>query len=176
MRALLLALTCVLALAAAIVAPTRSGAESGAGIKEFFGQFVGQGIAKNRDNLDFARTMRDLDTIIEPAGADSFTWSPRRPRNTNTWPPNGFAASVVCTSAASPSKPLRMSVWPATIHTRVPAGRPIMRGCAARPARHRSAGAGAAHRLRQASAPEAVLKSRAAAPRRVLTAGAVFYI
>jgi hypothetical protein len=73
MRALLLALTCVLALVAAIVAPTRSGAEGAAGIKDFFGRFVGQGVAKNRDNLDFARTMRDLDTFIEPAGADGFT-------------------------------------------------------------------------------------------------------
>ena len=72
MRALLLALTCALALVAAIVAPTRSGAENAAGIKEFYGHFIGQGVAKNRDNLDFARTMRDIDTIIEPAG-DGFT-------------------------------------------------------------------------------------------------------
>jgi hypothetical protein len=39
---------------------------------------------------------------------------------TNTWPPNGLAAKVACTTAAKPSKPLRISVWPATSHTRVP--------------------------------------------------------
>jgi hypothetical protein len=49
--------------------------------------------------------------------------SPRRPRNTKTWPQNGLAASAVCTMAARPSKPLRMSVWPATSHTRVFASR-----------------------------------------------------
>lgn len=101
MRALLLALTCALALVAAIVAPTRSGAESAAGIKEFYGRFVGQGLAKNRDNLDFARTMRDLDTIIEPAGADGFTvkWTTvirdeeggRKIENSLTFVPSGKA-------------------------------------------------------------------------------------
>jgi hypothetical protein len=73
MRALLLAVTCVLALIAAILAPTRSGAEGAAPIKEFVGQFKGQGIAKNRDNLDFNRTLRDLDTTIEAAGDGGFT-------------------------------------------------------------------------------------------------------
>lgn len=72
MRALLLALTCVLALISAIVAPTRSGAEGAAGIKDFVGNFKGQGIAKNRDNLDFGRTLRDLDTTIETAGEGGF--------------------------------------------------------------------------------------------------------
>ena len=47
--------------------------------------------------------------------------SPRLPRNTNTWPENGFSVSVVCTSAARPSIPLRISVTPAASHTRVPA-------------------------------------------------------
>lgn len=73
MRAVLLALTCFFALTAAILAPTRTDAEGAARIKDFFGRFVGQGIAKNRDNLDFSRTMRDLDTIIEGAGENGFT-------------------------------------------------------------------------------------------------------
>src|SRR5205085_4503846 len=61
--------------------------------------------------------------------------SPRRPRKTKTWPQNGFSVSAVCTTAARPSKPFLMSVWPATIHTRVFDGRPIMRGYAAPGAR-----------------------------------------
>jgi len=73
MRAFLLALTCVLALVAAAFAPSRGDAEGAAPIKDFFGQFKGQGIAKNRDSLDFARSLRDLDTIIEPAGEGGFT-------------------------------------------------------------------------------------------------------
>ena len=73
MRVFLLALTCAFALFAAAVAPTRGGAEGAAGLKDFFGRFVGQGVAKNRDNLDFARTMRELDTIIEPSGEGGFT-------------------------------------------------------------------------------------------------------
>jgi hypothetical protein len=72
MRALLLALTCAFALAAAAMAPSRGDAESAAPIKDFFGQFKGQGIAKNRDSLDFYRSLRDLDTIIEAAG-EGFT-------------------------------------------------------------------------------------------------------
>ncbi|MCW5771444.1 MAG: hypothetical protein KIT16_07420 [Rhodospirillaceae bacterium] len=77
MRVLLLALTCAFALVAAIFAPTRGGAEDAAGIKAFYGHFKGEGIAKNRDNLDFSRTMRDLDTIIEPDGDTGFSvkWS-----------------------------------------------------------------------------------------------------
>lgn len=73
MRAFLLALTCAFALFAAAMAPTRGGAEGAASVKDFFGRFIGQGIAKNRDTLDFARTMRELDTIIEPAGEGGFT-------------------------------------------------------------------------------------------------------
>ncbi len=73
MRAFLLALTCGFALIAAAMAPTRGDAEGAAGLKDFFGRFSGQGVAKNRDNLDFARTMRELDTIIEPAGEGGFT-------------------------------------------------------------------------------------------------------
>jgi hypothetical protein len=73
MRAFLLALTCVLALVAAAFAPSRGDAEGAAPIKDFFGQFKGQGIAKNRDSLDFARSVRDLDTVIEAAGDGGFT-------------------------------------------------------------------------------------------------------
>lgn len=112
MRALLLALTCVLALVAAIVAPTRSGAESAAGIKDFYGRFIGQGVAKNRDNLDFARTMRDLDTIIEPAGADGFTvkWTTvirdveggRKIDNTLTFVPSGKGNVYKASDAGDP--------------------------------------------------------------------------
>src|SRR5439155_814449 len=48
--------------------------------------------------------------------------SPRRPRNTNTCPENGFCSSLVSTSALSPVKPRRKSVPPAAIQIRVLAG------------------------------------------------------
>jgi hypothetical protein len=73
MRAFLLVLTCVFALLAAVMAPTRGGAEGASSIKDFFGAYKGEGIAKNREDVDFTRTMRDLDTIIEPAGEGGFT-------------------------------------------------------------------------------------------------------
>jgi hypothetical protein len=73
MRAFFLALSCALALLAAAMSPAPSDAESAASIKDFFGRYIGQGVAKNRDNIDFARTMRDLDTIIEPAPEGGFT-------------------------------------------------------------------------------------------------------
>jgi hypothetical protein len=73
MRAFLLALTCAFALLAAAMAPTRGGAEGAAKISEFFGQYKGQGIAKDRQNFAFERTLRDLDTTIEPAGEAGFT-------------------------------------------------------------------------------------------------------
>jgi hypothetical protein len=41
-------------------------------LKEFFGRYVGQGVAKNRDNLYFGVQLRDLDTTIEPAGDGGF--------------------------------------------------------------------------------------------------------
>jgi len=73
MRAFLLALTCALALVAAAMAPNRGDAEGAAPIKDFFGTFKGQGVAKNRDSTDFVRTMRELDTTIKPAGEGGFT-------------------------------------------------------------------------------------------------------
>jgi hypothetical protein len=73
MRAFFLALTCAFALLAAAMAPTRGGAEGAAKISEFFGRFIGQGIAKDRDNKVFDRSLRDLDTIVEPAGEGGFT-------------------------------------------------------------------------------------------------------
>ena len=45
--------------------------------------------------------------------------SPRRPRNTNTCPENGFCSSLLSTSALSPVKPRRKSVTPAAIQIRV---------------------------------------------------------
>ena len=53
--------------------------------------------------------------------------SPRRPRNTNTCPENGFSWRAVCTIPLSPVKPRRRSVTPAAIQMRVPAGSPIIR-------------------------------------------------
>lgn len=73
MRAFLLGLTCAFALLAAAMAPTRGDAEGAAKITEFFGRFVGQGIAKDRDNKVFDRALRELDTIVEPAGEGGFT-------------------------------------------------------------------------------------------------------
>src|SRR5947207_457738 len=52
--------------------------------------------------------------------------SPRRPRNTNTCPENGFCSSLVSTSALSPVKPRRKSVPPAAIQIRVLAGSAII--------------------------------------------------
>lgn len=59
-----------------------------------------------------------------PVHHSTFTRSPLRPRNTKMCPLNGFSANVVCTLAARPLKPQRMSVTPAAIQMRVPAGRP----------------------------------------------------
>ncbi len=47
----------------------------------------------------------------------NLTRSPARPRNTNRCPLKGSSASWVCTRAARPSNPLRMSVEPAASHT-----------------------------------------------------------
>lgn len=55
-----------------------------------------------------------------------FTRSPARPRNTKSCPENGSSASCVCTNAASPSNPLRISVAPAASHTCMPAGSAII--------------------------------------------------
>src|SRR5882724_2393481 len=53
--------------------------------------------------------------------------SPRRPRNTNTCPENGFSLSAVCTMPLKPVNPRRRSVTPAAIQMRVPAASPIIR-------------------------------------------------
>src|SRR5450830_545934 len=68
-----------------------------------------------------------------PVHHSSLMMSPRRPRNTKTWPLNGSACSAVSTLAARPLKPQRMSVTPAAIQIRVWAGRPIMAEAAATP-------------------------------------------
>jgi hypothetical protein len=73
MRAFLLALTCLVALTAAVMTPTRAGAEGAGAIKDFFGVYKGQGIAKNRENTFFDRSLRELDTTIEPSGEGGFT-------------------------------------------------------------------------------------------------------
>src|SRR5690606_36411987 len=61
-----------------------------------------------------------------PSHHSSFTRSPRRPRNTNNWPENGSSANCTCTMAASPSKPLRISVAPQAIQMRPSEGKPII--------------------------------------------------
>jgi len=48
--------------------------------------------------------------------------SPRRPRNTNTCPENGFSSSAVCTIPLNPVNPRRRSVTPAAIQIFVPPG------------------------------------------------------
>jgi hypothetical protein len=40
----------------------------------------------------------------------------------NKWPECGSRFRVSCTISASPSNPLRMSVWPVASHTRTPDG------------------------------------------------------
>jgi hypothetical protein len=112
MRAFLLALTCAFALAAAAMAPSRGDAEGSAPIKDFYGQFKGQGIAKNRDSLDFYRSLRDLDTIIEPAGEGGFTvrWTTvirdgdvgRKIDNTMTFAPSGKPNVFKAVDASDP--------------------------------------------------------------------------
>src|SRR5262249_47918193 len=61
-----------------------------------------------------------------PLHQSTFTPSPAPPRNTNRCPLKGSSVSWVCTSAASPSKPLRMSVVPAASHTRAFGGSAII--------------------------------------------------
>src|SRR5690606_7760277 len=68
-----------------------------------------------------------------PSHHSNLIRSPRRPRNTKIWPENGSASSWVCTRAARPSNPRRMSVAPATIQMRVPMGGAIIATPAARP-------------------------------------------
>ena len=66
-----------------------------------------------------------------PLHHSTLIMSPRRPRNTNTWPLNGSSARAVCTLAARPLKPERVSVTLAAIQMvrlQVPLGvRPEMR-------------------------------------------------
>ena len=69
-----------------------------------------------------------------PSNQRTLIRSPRRPRNTNACPQNGFCSNFVCTNALSPVKPRRKSVTPAAIQIRVFAGQPIIR--AGTPATH----------------------------------------
>src|ERR1700761_205299 len=55
-----------------------------------------------------------------------FTRSPALPRNTKSCPEKGSSERCVCTSAASPSKPLRRAVAPAASHTFTPEGSAII--------------------------------------------------
>src|SRR5690606_13905605 len=50
-----------------------------------------------------------------PSHHSNLIRSPRSPRNTKIWPENRSASSGVCTRAARPSTPRRMSVTPAAI-------------------------------------------------------------
>lgn len=52
-----------------------------------------------------------------PSNHSNLMRSPRRPRKTNTCPPNGSCSSTVCTAAPRPVKPRRRSVMPAAIQT-----------------------------------------------------------
>ncbi|OUH94857.1 hypothetical protein AZZ69_004781, partial [Klebsiella pneumoniae] len=58
-----------------------------------------------------------------PVDHSSLTLLPLRPRKMKTWPDIGSSFSIVCTFAARPLKPLRMSVIPATSQILVPVGR-----------------------------------------------------
>lgn len=61
-----------------------------------------------------------------PVDHSSLTLLPLRPRKMKTWPDIGSSFSIVCTFAARPLKPLRMSVIPATSQILVPVGRWLM--------------------------------------------------
>src|SRR5262249_20880241 len=60
---------------------------------------------------------RRLDNKHSPAPSlshhNTFSRSPRRPRNTNTCPENGSCSNAVCTRLLSPVNPRRRSVTPA---------------------------------------------------------------
>ena len=62
-----------------------------------------------------------------PLDQSSLMTLPRRPRNAKTWPLNGSSSNALSTLAARPLNPQRMSVKPAAIQMRVPAGSPIIR-------------------------------------------------
>src|SRR5258708_34983266 len=49
-----------------------------------------------------------------------------RPRNTNRWPENGSCRNTACTNMASPSTPLRISVYPRAKCTFRPRGTSVM--------------------------------------------------
>jgi hypothetical protein len=60
-----------------------------------------------------------------PLPKENLPRSPRPPRKMLTLPPSGSSSSAVCTFAASPETHICISVTPAAIQIRVPAGREI---------------------------------------------------
>ena len=62
-------LAAVVVAAAVLSAPVTAAAGNDLPASTFFGTFTGTGVAKNRDSLYFAVTVRDLDVRIHPAGA-----------------------------------------------------------------------------------------------------------
>jgi hypothetical protein len=78
--------------------------------------------ADMKGDLETARKIQSP----SPSNHRTLIKSPRLPRKMYTWPENGFSCSAVCTISLSPVNPRRMSVTPATIQMRVPAGSPII--------------------------------------------------
>jgi hypothetical protein len=104
-------------LAALICAPMTVVAQSNQPASAFFGTFAGTGVAKNRDSIYFAVTVRDLDVRIGPAQGGGFqiTWTTvirrggdparpdvRRKSTTKTLVPSGAAGNYRCTDSGDP--------------------------------------------------------------------------
>ncbi|CBJ89082.1 hypothetical protein XNC1_1011 [Xenorhabdus nematophila ATCC 19061] len=73
---------------------------------------------------DEAPTLKPFGKQAQPIGISPqyLKHIPRRPRKMKTCPENGLSFSAFCTFEARPLNPLRISVTPATIQIRVPAG------------------------------------------------------
>ena len=107
-----------LVLAAAVLsAPVTAAAGIDQPASAFFGTFTGTGIAKNRDSIYFAVTVRDLDVRIHPAAGGGFqvNWTTvirgggdaarpdiRRKSTTRTLIPAGTPGTFRCADSGDP--------------------------------------------------------------------------
>ena len=107
----------VVLFAALVCAPMTVAAQSNQTPAAFFGTFTGTGVAKNRDSIYFAVTVRDLDVRIGPAQGGGFqiTWTTvirrggdparpdiRRKSTTKTLVPTGAPGRYRCTDSGDP--------------------------------------------------------------------------
>ena len=107
----------VVLFAALVCAPMTVAAQSNQTPAAFFGTFTGTGVAKNRDSIYFAVTVRDLDVRIHsaPQGGFKMTWTTvirrggdparpdiRRKSTTKTLVPTGAPGRYRCTDSGDP--------------------------------------------------------------------------